>query len=61
MKRIEKYVERFAHLITNPIFTKEPFKEIWDFYFGNLGCGFMTEKQVIDWLNQEIPNPPTRR
>lgn len=54
MKRIETLVERFAHLITNPIFIKEPYKKIWDFYFGELGCGFMPEKKVIEWLKEEI-------
>jgi hypothetical protein len=54
MKRIETLTERLAHLITNPIFIKEPFKEIWDFYFSDLGCGFMSEQQVIDWLNENI-------
>lgn len=34
MKRIEKYVERFAHLITNPIFTKEHLKKFGIFILG---------------------------
>lgn len=53
-KRIETLTGRIAHLITNPIFTKSPFKEIWDFYFSELGCGFMAEKQVIEWLNEYV-------
>ena len=53
-KRIETMVDRIAHLITNPIFTKSPFKEIWNFYFSELDCGFMSEKQVIEWLNENV-------